>query len=36
MVCGFYLGSMLEDFSFVVGRLWRFMGFGSVGFVLNH
>ena len=35
MVCGFWLGSMVKDLGFVVGRLRRFVGFSFVGFGLD-
>ena len=28
MVSGFWLGSVVKDLGFVVGWLWRFVGFG--------
>ena len=36
VVVRFQIESVLEDLGFVVGWLWRFMGFGYVGFILNH
>ena len=32
---GFWLGLVVNDLGFVVGWLWRFVGFGFVGFGLD-
>ena len=35
MLCGFWLGLVVNDLGFVVGWLWRFVGFGFVVFGLD-